>query len=151
MRDKKRLVPCAAYCDKDYGVGGYFVGVPVVLGTGGVEKIIELKLLPDERTALDKSIGAVKELVGVMDRLAGELPVGLAVTELSDEKKTFGRMVEVATALRDVHGANVIVMGCAGMARYRKPLQDAVGLPVVEPSQAAVGLAIARVRLGWSA
>ncbi len=89
--------------------------------------------------------------MGVMDRLAGELPVGLAVTELSDEKKTFDRMVEVATALRDVHGANVIVMGCAGMARYRKPLQDAVGLPVVEPSQAAVGMAIARVRLGWSA
>lgn len=89
--------------------------------------------------------------MGVMDRLAGELPVGLAVTELSDEKKTFGRMVDVATALRDVHGANVIVMGCAGMARYRKPLQDAVGLPVVEPSQAAVGMAIARVRLGWSA
>lgn len=89
--------------------------------------------------------------MGVMDRLAGELPVGLAVTELSDQKKTFGRMVEVATALRDVHGANVIVMGCAGMARYRKPLQDAVGLPVVEPSQAAVGMAIARVRLGWSA
>ena len=88
--------------------------------------------------------------MGVMDRLAGELPVGLAVTELSDQKKTFGRMVEVATALRDVHGANVIVMGCAGMARYRKPLQDAVGLPVVEPSQAAVGMAIARVRLGWS-
>ena len=89
--------------------------------------------------------------MGVMDRLAGELPVGLAVTELSDQKKTFGRMVEVATALRDVHGANVIVMGCAGMARYRKPLQDAVGLPVVEPSQAAAGMAIARVRLGWSA
>jgi Asp/Glu/hydantoin racemase len=89
--------------------------------------------------------------MGVMDRLAAELPVGLGVTELSDEKKTFGRMVEVATALRDVHGANVIVMGCAGMARYRKPLQDAVGLPVVEPSQAAVGMAIARVRLGWSA
>jgi Asp/Glu/hydantoin racemase len=89
--------------------------------------------------------------MGVMDRLAAELPVGLGVTELSDGKKTFGRMVEVATALRDVHGANVIVMGCAGMARYRKPLQDAVGLPVVEPSQAAVGMAIARVRLGWSA
>lgn len=89
--------------------------------------------------------------MGVMDRLAAELPVGLAVTELSDEKKTFGRMVDVAAALRDVHGANVIVMGCAGMARYRKPLQDALGLPVVEPSQAAVGMAIARVRLSWSA
>ena len=87
--------------------------------------------------------------MGVMDRLAGELPVGLGVTELSDEKKTFGRMVEVGKALRDAHGANVIVMGCSGMARYRKPLQDELGIPVVEPSQAAVGMAIARVRLNW--
>jgi malate dehydrogenase len=74
VKDKKRLVPCAAYCNKEYGVGGYFVGVPVVLGSGGVEKIIELKLLPDERAALDKSIAAVKELVGVMDRLTGHKP-----------------------------------------------------------------------------
>ena len=48
--------------------------MPVVLGSGGVEKIIELKLLPDERAALDKSIAAVKELVGVMDRLTGYKP-----------------------------------------------------------------------------
>ena len=88
--------------------------------------------------------------MGVTDRLAAELPIGLGVTELSDEKKTFGRMKEVAKALRDEHGANVIVMGCAGMARYRKPLQDELGIPVVEPSQAAVGMAIARVRLNWA-
>jgi malate dehydrogenase len=71
VKDKKRLVPCAAYCDKEYGVGGYFVGVPVVLGSGGVEKIVELKLLPDERAALDKSIAAVKDLVATMNRLTG--------------------------------------------------------------------------------
>jgi allantoin racemase len=88
--------------------------------------------------------------MGVMDRLAAELPIGLGVTELSDEKKTFGRMVDVGKALRDTHGANVIVMGCAGMARYRKPLQDEIGIPVVEPSQAAAGMAIARVRLNWA-
>jgi len=102
---------------------------------------------------LQKSIPRHLRYMGamcVMDRLAGELPVGLGVTELSDEKKTFGRMVDVAKALRDTHGANVIVMGCAGMARYRKPLQDEVGIPVVEPSQAAVGMAIARVRLNWA-
>jgi Asp/Glu/hydantoin racemase len=87
--------------------------------------------------------------LGVMERLAGELPVELPVVELSDEKKTFGRMVEVGTQLRDEHGADVIVMGCAGMARYRKPLQDAVGIPVVEPTQAAVSMAIGRVRLRW--
>ena len=87
--------------------------------------------------------------MGVMDRLAGELPVGLPVVELSDEKKTFGRMVEAGKKLREAHGADVLVMGCAGMARYRKPLQEAVGIPVVEPTQAAVSMAIGRVRLGW--
>ncbi|MSQ64197.1 MAG: Asp/Glu racemase [Betaproteobacteria bacterium] len=88
--------------------------------------------------------------LGVSARLAGELPVGLRVVELSDEKKTFRRMVEVGKALRDAHGADVVVMGCAGMARYRKPLQDAVGIPVVEPTQAAVAMAIGRVRLNWA-
>src|SRR6267143_6480821 len=88
--------------------------------------------------------------LGVMDRLAGELPVDLPVVELADEKKTFGRMADVGKALRG-HGADVIVMGCAGMARYRKPLQDALGIPVVEPTQAAVSMAIGRVRLGWEA
>lgn len=87
--------------------------------------------------------------LGVVDRMAGELPVGLAVTELADEKKTFGRMVETGKALRDLHGADVVVMGCAGMARYRKPLQDELGIPVVEPTQAAVTMAIGRVRLAW--
>jgi Asp/Glu/hydantoin racemase len=87
--------------------------------------------------------------LGVADRLAGELPVGLGVTELADETRTAGRMVEVGRALRDAHGADVVVMGCAGMARYRKPLQDAIGIPVVEPTQAAVSMAIGRVRLGW--
>jgi Asp/Glu/hydantoin racemase len=51
------------------------------------------------------------------------------VVELSNEKKTFGRMVEVGKALREQHGADVVVMGCAGMARYRKPLQDEIGIP----------------------
>lgn len=69
VRDKKRLIPVAAYCDKEYGVGGYFVGVPVILGSGGVEKIVELDLLPTERAGLDFSIAAVKELVATMDRL----------------------------------------------------------------------------------
>jgi Asp/Glu/hydantoin racemase len=88
--------------------------------------------------------------LGVMDRLAGELPIGLPVVELSDEKKTFSRMVDVSKKLRDEHGADVIIMGCAGMARYRKGLQDEVGLPVVEPTQAAVGMAITRTRLNWT-
>src|SRR5213083_3295016 len=62
VRDKKRLIPCAAYCDKEYGVGGYYVGVPVILGARGVEKIIELKLDPQEQAAFDNSVSAVKSL-----------------------------------------------------------------------------------------
>ncbi len=87
--------------------------------------------------------------LGVTERLAAELPVGIPVVELSDERKTFGRMVEVGKELRERHGADVVVMGCAGMARYRKPLQDEIGIPVVEPTQAAVAMAIGRVRLNW--
>ncbi len=68
-RDKKRLIPCAAYCDKQYGVGGYFVGVPVVLGSAGVERVVELELTPDERTAFQKSVDSVKELVKIMATL----------------------------------------------------------------------------------
>src|SRR5437867_9612656 len=63
--------------------------------------------------------------LGVTDRLAGELPVGLGIAEMADKEKTFARMVGVAKTLRDQHGADVIVMGCAGMAQHRKPLQDA--------------------------
>ncbi|MCG8585077.1 MAG: malate dehydrogenase [Pirellulales bacterium] len=66
VRDKKRLIPCAALCNEEYGVGGYYVGVPVVLGAGGVEKIIELDLSDDEKAGFQKSVDAVKELVGVM-------------------------------------------------------------------------------------
>jgi Asp/Glu/hydantoin racemase len=86
--------------------------------------------------------------MGVMDRFAGELPVDLPVLELADEKKTFGRMVSVGRELRE-RGADVIVMGCAGMARYRKGLQQEVGVPVVEPTQAAVAMALGRVRVNW--
>ena len=100
------------------------------------------------RTSIPRHLRYIATL-GVTDRLAAELPVGLGVTDLVDEKKTFGRMVEVGEILRDDHGADVVVMGCAGMACYRKPLQDAIGIPVVEPTQAAVAMAIGRVRLGW--
>ncbi|MEQ8208559.1 MAG: malate dehydrogenase [Lacipirellulaceae bacterium] len=69
VRDKKRLIPCAAYCDEEYGVGGYYVGVPVVLGNGGVERIVELELTESEQAAFQKSVDAVKELVEVMGGL----------------------------------------------------------------------------------
>ncbi|HVL55625.1 MAG TPA: aspartate/glutamate racemase family protein [Burkholderiaceae bacterium] len=89
--------------------------------------------------------------LGVTSRLAAELPVELGVTELADEQRTFGRMVEVGRTLRDTHGADVLVMGCAGMARYRDRLQQELGIPVVEPTQAAAAMALGRVQLDWEA
>jgi Asp/Glu/hydantoin racemase len=87
--------------------------------------------------------------MGVASRLAGELAIDMTVAELADRKRTLSRMIEVGTRLRDEREANTIVMGCAGMAPLREPLQDALGIPVVEPTQAAVTMAIGRVRLGW--
>jgi malate dehydrogenase len=69
VKDKKRLIPCAAYCDKEYSVGGYYVGVPVILGTKGIEKIIELRLTDSEQAAFNNSVNAVKELVAAMAKL----------------------------------------------------------------------------------
>ena len=69
VRDKRRLFPCAAFCGEEYGVGGYFVGVPVILGDGGVKKIIELELTPSEREAFTRSVDAVKSLVAKMHEL----------------------------------------------------------------------------------
>ena len=88
--------------------------------------------------------------MGVMDRLAAELPVGLQVTELADAQRTYQRLHDTGRRLIDEHAADVIVMGCAGMAQYRDRLQDSLGVPVVEPTQAAAGMAMARVLLAHS-
>jgi malate dehydrogenase len=69
VKDKKRVIPVAAYCEKEYGVGGFYVGVPVVMGSGGVERIIELNLTDTETAAFKHSVDAVKELVQTMDGL----------------------------------------------------------------------------------
>ncbi|MBI4580023.1 MAG: malate dehydrogenase, partial [Planctomycetes bacterium] len=68
IKDKKRILPVAAYCDKEYDVGGYFVGVPAVLGRGGVEKVLEVPLTADEKAAFKVSIDHVKELVAQADK-----------------------------------------------------------------------------------
>lgn len=67
LKDKKRILPCAAYCDKEYGVGGYYVGVPVKLGGNGVEEVIEINLRPEEKENFQKSVDAVKKLVEKME------------------------------------------------------------------------------------
>ena len=71
VRDKRRIFPCAAYCDKEYGVGGYFVGVPCMLGANGVEKVIEVELDAGERKLFDSSVSHVKELVELAEKNLG--------------------------------------------------------------------------------
>ena len=66
LKDKKKILPCAAYLEGEYGIKGLFVGVPVKLGTKGIEQIIQIKLTSEEQSALNKSAEAVKELVGVI-------------------------------------------------------------------------------------
>jgi len=69
LRDKKRVLPCAALLNGEYGIKGVYVGVPVVIGAGGVERIVELKLTPEEKTMFDKSVASVQGLVDVVKKL----------------------------------------------------------------------------------
>lgn len=80
--------------------------------------------------------------MGLMDRLAGERPLEMSVAETASGDRTLPRMIEVGRELIEKDGAGAIVMGCAGMARHRKPLEEALGVPVIDPTQAAVTMAI---------
>ncbi|MCU0837478.1 MAG: malate dehydrogenase [Rhodospirillales bacterium] len=69
LKDQKRLLPCAAYLSGEYGVSGLYVGVPVIIGAGGVERIVEIELNAEERAMFDHSVGAVTELFGVATQM----------------------------------------------------------------------------------
>jgi len=85
--------------------------------------------------------------MGLTQRLAGERPLEMSVAETAAGERTLERMIEVGRALHERDGAEAIVMGCAGMARHRRPLEDALGIPVVDPTQAAVTMALGVVQL----
>jgi len=84
--------------------------------------------------------------MGLLTRFAGERPLDMSVAETAAGEKTLDRMIEVGKELRDEDGADVIVMGCAGMARHRQPLEAALGIPVIDPTQAAVTMAVGAVQ-----
>ena len=86
--------------------------------------------------------------LGIEERLAADLPLGLGVLELADHGVALDRMCAVGARLRDEHGADVVVLGCAGMAALRAPLQEHLGIPVIEPVQAAVSMAMGAVAIG---
>ena len=69
LRDKKRVLPCAAWLTGQYGIKDLYVGVPVVIGAGGVERIVEITLDPDEKAAFDQSCAAVRGLVDIAKKM----------------------------------------------------------------------------------
>jgi Asp/Glu/hydantoin racemase len=85
--------------------------------------------------------------MGLAGRLAGDRAIDLGVAELGDEARTLSRLESVGRTLRDEDGADVLITGCAGMARYRGALEARLDMPVVDPCQAATALAIGRVAL----
>jgi len=106
-------------------------------GRVGVIAILEASVARHRRFYRDR---------GIESRIAGELPLNLGVLELAEEKVAFARLTDVGARLRDETGAEVLVLGCAGMARYRKRLEETLGVPIIDPTQAAVTMAIAAVR-----
>jgi Asp/Glu/hydantoin racemase len=103
-----------------------------------------ISILP---ASLPRHLSYIRAL-GIEARLAADLPIGLGVQELSNESVALRRMASVGAQLRDEHGADVVVMGCAGMAALRQRLENTLGIPVIEPVQAAVSMAMGAVALG---
>ena len=104
-----------------------------------------ISILPASVPRHMRSFGAM----GVMDRLAGDRAIGLGVSELGQEGRTLQAMIACGKRLRDEDGADVLIMGCAGMAGYRATLEAETGLPVVEPCQAGVAMALGQIALGY--
>lgn len=83
--------------------------------------------------------------LGILPRVAGERSLDMNVSELDDDSIVLKKLVETAIELRDQDGASVIVFGCAGMASYRKRVEQKTGLPVIEPTQAAIAMLMSRM------
>jgi Asp/Glu/hydantoin racemase len=122
-----------------FGIGAASYSAALLLG----EKFGVIAILP---ASVERQRRAVR-VMGLDARYAASLPVGIGPASL-DGDAVAGRMIEVGRALIDRHGADVLIMGCAGMARHRAAVEQALGVPVIDPTQAAAAQAVAAVRLG---
>jgi allantoin racemase len=107
------------------------------------ERFGVISILP---TSIPRHLRQIRQL-GLLDRFAGDRAIGLGVGELAEDDRVRDRMLRVGEALRDRDGAGVLVMGCAGMARFHRDIERAIGIPVVEPTKAAVTMAFGAVCL----
>jgi Asp/Glu/hydantoin racemase len=97
---------------------------------------------------LDNAVVRHRRLIrsmGLSDRFGGDIAIGVGIQGLGEESHVLERMTVAGTRLRDEHGCDVLIMGCAGMARYRQRLETFLRLPVVEPTFAAVTMAIGQL------
>ncbi|CAB5515387.1 Hydantoin racemase [Achromobacter anxifer] len=138
-------------CFSDPGLHGLrdLVAVPV-LGIGECSVLTAMSMATRIGVIAIASAAVARHLryfraMGVADRICGELALDMKVSDLADPERVFERMTAVGRTLRDDHGADVLIMGCAGMADLRDRLEEACGLPVVEPTQAAVAMAAGRL------
>jgi len=116
-----------------YGIGeASYLAAAALGGKFGVIAIVSKGIARHERA---------QRALGLHHRLAGEIAIDLPVAELQKEELVWKRMSAVGIRLRDEHGAQSVIMGCAGMARYRTRLEDHLGVPVIDPTQVAVGMA----------
>ena len=122
-----------------FGIGAASYAAALLLGeTFGV-----IAILP---ASVERQRRAVRAL-GLDDCYAASLPIGLGAAALEGDAVA-GRMIEVGRSLVGEHGADVLIMGCAGMARHREAVEQALGVPVIDPTQAAAAQALAAVRIG---
>ena len=123
-------------------VGIMEAGVQAAMRLG--HRVGVIAILPNSVPRHLRAFGAM----GVLPRIAGDRALGLTVADLADTGRTVAAMARTGRRLRDEDGADVLVMGCAGMAAYRETLEAETGLPVVEPCQAAAAAALGQVALG---
>jgi allantoin racemase len=114
-------------------------GVLTALSRGNRFGVIAIK-----QRSIARHVRYLRQM-GLMDRLAGERPLEISVAETASGEGTLAKMIDVGRALKDQDGAEVIVMGCAGMARHRRSLEEALGVPVIDPTQAAVAMALGTI------
>lgn len=107
------------------------------------QRIGVISILPGSVPRHWRAYGAM----GIGDRIAGDRALGLGVADLSDERRSLDRMIVIGRRLIEEDGADTLVLGCAGMADRRTALEDTLGLPVVEPCQAATAMALGQILL----
>ena len=123
-----------------FGIGESAFKEALLLGESfGILAILEASATRHEKRIED---------LGLTPRFSGSLPIDLGVLQLEDEALTFSRLFQRGKELRDDRATNVLILGCAGMARYKEPLQEALNVPIVEPCQAAFRAALREFKQG---